>query len=110
MNRDMETLDGEQPQIVQPTNGSSTQPRRKGPARPPQLLVRQGRIEKRVIDFDESTNPTGREKDKFISFLGYLARNKVGILWPRWNQVSEERKNMIWEEILVCNFMTSLIL
>ena len=33
MNRDMETLDGEQPQIVQPINGSSTQPRRKGPAR-----------------------------------------------------------------------------
>ena len=65
------------------------------------LGVRQGRVEKKHVDFDDRMRPTGKGKDQFMTFLGYKARNNVGILWPTWNHVPQATKDMIWEDIMV---------
>jgi len=45
--------------------------------------------------------PSGPNKVEFVSFMGSLARKKVSILTPKWKDVSEVDKNLIWEEICV---------
>ncbi|KAI9126092.1 hypothetical protein K1719_003510 [Acacia pycnantha] len=52
------------------------------------------------VDFDANMNPIGAEEDRFISYLGYLARSKVRIVYPNWKLVPQKTKEMIWQQIL----------
>ncbi|KAI9094800.1 hypothetical protein K1719_026606 [Acacia pycnantha] len=45
-------------------------------------------------------NPIGQEEDNFISYLGYLARSKVRIVYPHWRLVPQKMKDLIWAQIL----------
>ena len=56
------------------------------------------------VDFDANMNPIGAEEDKFISYVGYLARSKVRIVYLTWKLVPSKMKDLIWQQILVYNF------
>ncbi|KAI9119996.1 hypothetical protein K1719_008965 [Acacia pycnantha] len=45
-------------------------------------------------------NPIGQEEDNLISYLGYLARSKVRIVYPHWRLVPQKAKDLIWAQIL----------
>ncbi|KAI9087715.1 hypothetical protein K1719_030347 [Acacia pycnantha] len=45
-------------------------------------------------------NPIDQEEDNFISYLGYLARNKVRIVYSHWKLVPPKAKELIWAQIL----------
>ena len=54
-------------------------------------------------------NPTagrgsGPHKEKFHSYLGVVAREKIPIVHSNWNLVLDDQKNLIWEDILVSGF------
>ncbi|KAI9092967.1 hypothetical protein K1719_027490 [Acacia pycnantha] len=42
----------------------------------------------------------GREEDNFISYLGFLARSKVRIVYSAWKFVPDKTKELIWAKIL----------
>ncbi|KAI9075066.1 hypothetical protein K1719_042964 [Acacia pycnantha] len=42
------------------------------------------------VDFDADKNLTGDEEDKFTSYVGYLARSKVCIVYATWRMIAEE--------------------
>ncbi|KAI9074344.1 hypothetical protein K1719_043716 [Acacia pycnantha] len=42
------------------------------------------------VDFNANNNPIGKEEDKFISYIGYLARSKVHIVYSDWWMMAEE--------------------
>ena len=47
---------------------------------------------------------SGPYKEKFHSYLGVVAREKIPIIHSNWNLVSNNLKNLIWEDILVSGF------
>ncbi|KAI9090417.1 hypothetical protein K1719_028752 [Acacia pycnantha] len=52
------------------------------------------------VEFDANMNPIGKEDDNFISYLGYLARSKVRIVYSHWKLVPPKAKELIWAQIL----------
>ncbi|KOM46436.1 hypothetical protein LR48_Vigan07g014000 [Vigna angularis] len=58
--------------------------------------------EKRLqVYIDAATGrPSGPNRVTFTSYLGALAREKVSILHPSWDQVNESTKKLLWEDIL----------
>ncbi|KAL6532811.1 hypothetical protein OROGR_013771 [Orobanche gracilis] len=53
------------------------------------------------LDFDMVTEKIKRaHKVKLSTYLGKLARDNVSILHPRWVEVPESAKNMIWQDVL----------
>ncbi|RZC08252.1 Proteasome subunit beta type-3-A [Glycine soja] len=89
---------------------SPTQPEipSEGTSRKTRQATRLRRLTARTLDQARATvsvNPaTGRgsgpHKDQFHSYLGVVARDKIPIVHPRWNDVPETLKNMIWDDIL----------
>ena len=54
------------------------------------------------MDIDPQTGRhIGPNRQKFVTYLGVLARTKVSILESDWDHVSEVDKNMIWQDICV---------
>ncbi|KAL5142233.1 hypothetical protein HKD37_09G025457 [Glycine soja] len=52
-----------------------------------------------------NVNPTtrrgsGPQKEKFHSYLGVVAREKILIIHSNWNDVQESLKNLVWDDIL----------
>ena len=43
----------------------------------------------------------GPHKEKFHSYLGVVAREKVPIVHANWNVVPDDLKSLIWKDILV---------
>ncbi|KAI9126364.1 hypothetical protein K1719_002785 [Acacia pycnantha] len=41
-----------------------------------------------------------KEEDNFISYLGFLARSKVRIVYSAWKFVPDKTKELIWTQIL----------
>ncbi|KAI9116821.1 hypothetical protein K1719_012187 [Acacia pycnantha] len=56
--------------------------------------------EKLHVDFDANKNPIGDQEDKFTSYVGYLARSKVHIVYATWRSVPQKMKELIWRQIL----------
>ena len=44
---------------------------------------------------------SGPHKEKFHSYLGVVAREKIPIVHSSWKVVPESLKNLIWNDILV---------
>jgi len=44
---------------------------------------------------------SGHHKEKFHSYLGVVAQEKIPIVHPSWKVVPESLKNLIWDDILV---------
>ena len=56
-----------------------------------------------------NVNPTtsrgsGPHKEKFHSYLGVVAREKIPIVHSNWSVVPDDLKTLIWEDILVSSF------
>ncbi|KAI9085573.1 hypothetical protein K1719_032416 [Acacia pycnantha] len=65
------------------------------------LIARCDSQKKRLhVEFDANMNPIGKEEDNFISYLGYLARSKVHIVYSHWKLVPPKAKELIWAQIL----------
>ena len=60
--------------------------------------------QKTPLEIDVHTGvPSGPFAQSFQSYLGTLAREKVSILTPRWEDVTEAEKNLIWQDVQVNN-------
>ena len=58
--------------------------------------------QKTPLDIDVQTGvASGPFAQSFQSYLGTLAREKVSILTPRWEDVTEAEKNLIWQDVQV---------
>ncbi|KAI9111948.1 hypothetical protein K1719_017638 [Acacia pycnantha] len=65
------------------------------------LVARCQNQKKRLhVEFDADMNTIGKEEDNFISYLGYLARSKVPIVYSSWKLVPQKTKELIWSQIL----------
>ena len=55
-----------------------------------------------TVTVDPATGrASGPEKQKFHSFLGVVAREKIPIVHSNWKNVPETLKDMVWGDILV---------
>ena len=69
------------------------------------LIARYDSQKKRLhVEFNANMNPIGPEEDNFISYVGYLARSKVRIVFSHWKLVSPKTKELIWVQLLVSHF------
>lgn len=61
--------------------------------------------ERKPIEFNPKTGrPIGPHRQRFTSYVGFLARSKVSILKNEWDQVEDNVKDLIWKSILVCHY------
>ena len=76
----------------------------RGPTRLKNMLKKINKDEKIPLSIDVHTSvATGPHAKKYRSYLGVLARERISILTGSWDHVTEHEKNMIWQDILVCN-------
>ena len=69
-----------------------------------ELLIRRAKGQKTHVDINIDTGkPSGRFGDVFESYLGMLARERISILTPSFDHVTEADREMIWQDILVTN-------
>lgn len=55
------------------------------------------------VEFDPVTGKVqGEHADEFITYTGWLVKSKISILVENWKSVTEEDKNMIWQDLCVC--------
>ncbi|KOM48019.1 hypothetical protein LR48_Vigan07g172300 [Vigna angularis] len=78
----------------------SSRPTR-GATRLRQLMVRRNSGERKPVDFNMITGVTsGPNADVFRSYLGVLARDRINILTPSFDNVFEVDRNIIWNNLL----------
>lgn len=83
---------------------STNRKRKRGPTQMKKLAVIDG--QRIPIEFDQLTGkPSGENKTKFKSYLGFLSRSKISILPNEWDSVDEDVKDEIWTTILVIVIM-----
>jgi len=76
----------------------------RGATRLRQLLIRRAKGQKTHVDINIDTGmPSGRYADIFKSYLGMLARERISILMPSFDHVTEVDREMIWQDLLVTN-------
>ena len=69
----------------------------RGATRLRQLLTRRVNAQKTPIDIDVDIGvPTSPYADLFKSYLGMLARERISILIPSFDHVTEVDQNIIW--------------
>lgn len=83
------------------TSNRSSKKRGRGSTKLKKLTLHHGTDKKLHVEFDDDKRPIGPDGDRFISYIGLLARSKVGILFPRWKLVPQATKDMIWDDILL---------
>ena len=75
-----------------------------GATRLRELLIRRAKGQKTHVDINVDTGePSGRYGDVFKSYLGMLARERISILMPYFDHVTEVDREMIWQDLLVTN-------
>ena len=76
----------------------------RGATRLKELLIRRAKGQKTHVDINVDTRmPSGHYADVFKSYLGILAREKISILTPSFDHVTEVDWEMIWQDLLVTN-------
>jgi len=76
----------------------------RGATRLRELLIRRAKGQKTHVDINVDTGePSGRSGDVFKSYLGMLARERISILTPSFDHVTEVDQKMIWQDLLVTN-------
>lgn len=61
---------------------------------------------KKHVKFDELGRFSGKNRALFVSFLGDLVRQRVGIRVYSWKAVTPELRDKLWEELTVIFFTT----
>ena len=78
----------------------------RGATRLRKLMLRKAKGKKTHVIIDVVTSQaSGRNGDLFRSYLGVLARDRISILTPSFDHVSEVQRNMIWQDLTV-NYVT----
>jgi len=78
--------------------------RTRGATRLRQLLIIRANGQKtHVYNNIDIGMPSGRYADVFKSYLGMLARERISILTPSLDHVTEVDREMIWQDLLVTN-------
>ena len=76
----------------------------RGATRLRELSSRRAKGRKTHVDINVDTSePIGRCGDVFKSNLGMLARERISILTPSFDHVTEVDREMIWQDLLVTN-------
>ena len=76
----------------------------RGATRLKSLIKKLASGKKTPVDVDVNTGQaTGPNAKIFRTYLGVVAREKISILTPSWDHVTEHERNIIWEDILVRN-------
>jgi len=76
----------------------------KGTTRLKTMCMKINKGKKISLPIDVNTGvTTGLNANNFSSYLGVVARERISILTYSWDYVTEHKKNMIWQDILVCN-------
>lgn len=77
--------------------------RKRGMTRLPKLRTEYSRSggKRKHVKFDAMGRLYGRNRQLFVSYLGDLVRQKVGISVYSWKDVTPEVRNKLWEEITV---------
>jgi len=76
----------------------------RGATRLRQLLIRKAKGQKTPVDIGVDIGiPRGRYADVFKSYLGMLALERISILTPSFDHVTEIDQYMIWQDLLVTN-------
>jgi len=58
-----------------------------------------------IVNVNPATSRgSGPHKEKFHSYLGVVAREKIPIVHANWSVVPDDLKTLIWEDILVSHF------
>ena len=87
------------------TSSSSANPSgrsTRGATRLRSLSLRCASGDRTPLTIDVSTGvPFGSNVDTFINYLGVVAQERISILTPSWDNVTEVDQNMLWEDILV---------
>jgi len=80
----------------------------RGATRLRELLIRRAKGQKTHVDINVDTGElSGRYGDVFKSYLGMLARERISILTPSFDHVTEVDQEMIWQDLLVTNINVS---
>jgi hypothetical protein len=53
------------------------------------------------VTFDAFGRVTGENRAVFVSFLGDVAREQIGVKILHWKKVNKESRDKLWDEILV---------
>jgi len=77
-----------------------------------EILIRRAKGQKTHVDINiDIGESSGRSGDVFKSYLGMLARERISILTPSFDHVTEADREMIWQDLLVTNInVTNVIL
>ncbi len=96
--------------MADPSTSESFKRRTRGVTTTSQLKNRLLPGQKLSIEFDPDTGrPDGDNAARFCTYLSYLARSKTSILIPKWRDVPEKTKDMIWEDVVVLTFISCCI-
>jgi len=76
----------------------------RGPTRLKNMFKKINKDNKIPLSIDIHTGvATWQYAKKYRSYLGVLSRERISILTEFWDHVTDLEKNMIWQDILVCN-------
>ncbi|XP_028789649.1 uncharacterized protein LOC114745655 [Neltuma alba] len=73
--------------------GISSRKRGRGIIKFTKLGAHHGATDRMHVEFDDGKNPLGAEGGRFISYIGFIAQSKVGILFPNWKSVPETTRD-----------------
>jgi len=77
----------------------------RGPTRLKNMFKKKDDDKKKPLTIDVNTGvATGPYAKEFSNYLRVLARERISILIDSCDHVTEHERNMIWQDILVCNF------
>lgn len=90
------------PSPLPSTTSHSTSSRSKSNTHLKVIAKRHNSGEKIPLDINISIGvATGENVALFQSYLGYIARDKISILIPHWEDVPEALKNILWQDVLL---------
>ncbi|XP_022634039.1 uncharacterized protein LOC106755482 [Vigna radiata var. radiata] len=83
------------------SDSTSVQSRRtRGVTRLPEATSRQVPGQRRHLEIDPRTDvASGLNADRFSSYLGKIAKTHVSILHATWDDVPEDEKNLLWQDV-----------
>jgi len=76
----------------------------RGPTRLKTMCMKINKGQKMPLIIDVNTCvANGPNSQNFSSYLGVVAHKRISILIDSWDNFIEHERNMIWQDILVCN-------
>jgi hypothetical protein len=87
------------------TQGEQSSGKRKSRGPTTCLKMKNKPNEQKHIEFDDKLKPIGIYAANFKNYLGSLVRSHVDITIDNWKNVESGLKDMIWDDLQVCNVL-----